>query len=90
MHDYEEYHEWSKFKSWLFVCILSAGLIGWAMTMMTLVKDVPRKWDFDTVDFTPGKSVYSTTNPDHTVGEKMVHPLPEAISMEEKNAAKNN
>ena len=41
MHDYEEHKEWSTLGSWLFILLLSGGLIGWAMFMMSIIKDVP-------------------------------------------------
>lgn len=83
MKDYEENHTWSTFWSWFFILALSFGLISWAMTMMTLVEDVPREWDFGNREFTPAKSIYSTHNPENTTDSLMVHPLPDAVSMEE-------
>ncbi len=68
MAQYEEHWEWSLRASWIFILSLSAGLLGWAMLMMTQVKDVPREWDFGNLEFTPAASVYSThvpsSNPD--------------------------
>ena len=91
-HDYEEHKEWSTLGSWAFVLLLSGGLIGWAMFMMTVIKDVPREWDYGTVPFTPAKPVYSTERPAQTTTDYMLEPLPEGISMEEaqeKQADKN-
>ena len=89
MKDYEEYHEWSARRSWLFILLLSFGLIAWAMTMMTLVKDVPRAWDFGTQEFTPGKSIYSTGNPKRKTEEDQIHRLPEAVPLETIKQNKN-
>ena len=84
MKKYEEYQEWSTGKSWLLVIGISAFLLIMAMGLMFLIEDVPREWDFGNVEFTPGKSVYSTATPEGTTEEKMIAPLPEGISMQEK------
>ena len=86
MHDYEENKEWSTLGSWLFIILLSGGLIGWAMFMMTVIKDVPRDWDYGSVPFTPAKSVYSTERHKKVPEGKMIQPLPEGISMEEQRS----
>ncbi len=86
MKGYEEYKKWNTFWSWFFVFALSGSLLGWAMFMMTFIKDVPREWDFGNIEFTPAKSVYSTQNPDNETEENMIAPLPDGVSMdEEKN-----
>lgn len=82
-HDYEEHKEWSTLGSWLFVLLLSGGLIGWAMFMMSIIKDVPREWDYGTLPFTPAKSVYSTERHSDAPEGYMLEPLPEGISIEE-------
>ena len=92
MHKYEEHRKWSTLGSWLFILLLSGGLIGWAMTMMSVIRDVPREWDYGTIPFTPGKTVYSTERPPATTEDYMMEPLPEGIPMEEaqkKQADKN-
>ncbi len=92
MHDYEEHKEWSTLGSWLFILLLSGGLIGWAMFMMSVIKDVPREWDYGTVPFTPASSVYSTERHEEAPDGYMLQPLPEGISMEEvrkSNSDKN-
>ena len=86
---YEENTKWSTRKSWIVVFAISGSLLGWAMTMMTLVKTPPREWDFGTIEFTPAKSEYSTHKPEEKTGEKLVAPLPDGISMEEKNNTEN-
>ncbi len=83
MGKYEEHKEWSTLGSWLFIILLSGGLIGWAMFMMSVVKDVPREWDYGTVPFTPANSVYSTEVHDEQPEGLMIEPLPEGVSMEE-------
>lgn len=87
MHDYEEHKEWSTLGSWLFILLLSGGLIGWAMFMMSVIKDVPREWDYGTVPFTPAKSVYSTEVHEEKPEGYMLHPLPEGISIEEARSS---
>lgn len=89
-HDYEEHKEWSTLGSWLFVLLLSGGLIGWAMFMMSIIKDVPREWDYGTLPFTPAKSVYSTERPSGAPEGYMLEPLPEGISIEEVRASQSN
>lgn len=84
MKDYEEYHEWSTGKSWLFIILQSSFLLVMASLMMFLIEDVPREWNFGNVEFTPAKSVYSTHNPEVETTEKMVTPLPEGVTMEEE------
>ncbi len=89
MIDYEEKgNDWGTLRSWLFVLTLSGSLIAWAMFMMSMIKAVPRVWDFGTVEFTPSKSVYSTHKPNIRTNEKMIAPLPEGISMEDQNLQK--
>lgn len=84
MKDYEEYHEWSRLGSWVFILAHSFFLIGWAMLLMTLVKDTPRQWDFGTVEFIPAKSIYSTHAPAETTDRNMVQPLPEASPLKKR------
>lgn len=60
MAKYEEHKKWNTFWSWLFIIALSGGLITWAMSMMVLIPDVPREWDFGNIEYTPGASIYST------------------------------
>ncbi len=86
---YEENKSWSKFKSWMFVLFLSASLLIWAMVMMTMVKDVPREWEFGTIEFTPGKSEYSTHNPGKKTLKNQIAPLPDGVSMEEEKQINN-
>jgi hypothetical protein len=83
MHKYEEHRKWSTLGSWLFIVLLSGGLIGWAMTMKSVIRDVPREWDYGTVPFTPAKSVYSTEVPKEEPDGYMLEPLPEGIPIEE-------
>lgn len=83
MHGYEEHKEWNTLWSWLFIILLSGGLIGWAMFMMTVVKDVEREWDYGSIPFTPAISVYSTEIHKEKPEERMIEPLPEGISIEE-------
>lgn len=93
---YEENKKWSTFWSWAFIFMLSFSLIGWAMFMMTFVKDVPRKWDFGNVEFTPAKSVYSSVQSSSEAEEvdepekNLIAPLPDGVSMEEENKTKTN
>jgi len=89
MHEYEEYHEWSTTRSWLFIFGLVFFLIVMMSSMMLLVKDVPREWDFGNIEFTPAKSKYSTANPEPRTSKKMIAPLPEGLSMEEENELKS-
>ncbi len=56
---------WSK----AFPVILSAGLLSWAMTLMMLIPDVPREWDFGNLEFTPAKSVYSSFDPGQKISD---------------------
>ena len=90
MKDYEENSKWSTRRSWIFVITLSGSLLAWAMIMMTFVKDVPRKWEFGNIEFTPAKSEYSTNNPDKKVKENVIAPLPDGVSMEEENNQSKN
>lgn len=83
MHTYEEYHEWSTFWSWTFIAFLSGALITFCMIAMMMIPDVPRQWNFGTLDFTPSGSVYSMVRPGPAV-EEMVIPLPEGVTMEEE------
>ncbi len=87
--NYEENTKWSMRKSWIVVFAISWSLLAWAMTMMTFVKTPPREWDFGTIEFTPAKSEYSTHNPDKKTDKKMIEPLPDGVSMEEKDNIRN-
>ncbi len=87
--DYEENTKWSTRKSWFTVFAISFSLLAWAMTMMMLVKTVPREWDFGNIEFTPSKSEYSTQIPEEKTTGKLVEPLPDGISMEEKEKTNN-
>jgi hypothetical protein len=81
MHEYEEYHEWSTGWSWAFILFLSGSLITICMTVMVLVKDVPRVWSHGSLGFTPSASVYSLTK--NTGADNiMITPLPEGREME--------
>lgn len=80
MHEYEEFHEWSTGRSWAFILFLSGSLITIAMTVMVLVKEVPRKWDYGNLDFTPAASVYSLSKP-AVFDSTLVLPLPEGRKM---------
>jgi len=85
MIKYEEHGKWSKTASWLFIIFLSATLITWAMSLMFLIKAVPREWDYGNLEFTPAKSIYSTNYPVGEASGNMITPLPEGVSMEEAN-----
>lgn len=82
MHEYEEFHEWSTGWSWAFIIFLSGSLITICMIVMVMVKDVPRKWDFGNLDFTPSASVYSLVRPVYP-DSTLILPLPEGRQMEE-------
>jgi hypothetical protein len=83
MVDAEEHHDWSTFKSWLFIIALSFSLFI-TMSVLMMIEEQPRQWDFGTIPFTPSESVYSTSVPKKNPEEKMIEPLPEGVSMKEK------
>ena len=93
---YEENKKWSTFWSWAFIFALSGSLLGWAMIMMTFVKDVPREWEFGNVEFTPAESVYSSVQAAEKAEDakdadkNLIAPLPDGVSMEEENNTKTN
>jgi hypothetical protein len=82
MHEYEEFHEWSTGWSWAFIIFLSGSLFTICMIVMALVMDVPRKWDYGNLDFTPSASEYSLVKPVYN-DSTMILPLPEGKTMEE-------
>ena len=84
MHDYEEFHEWSTGWSWAFILFLSGSLITIAMTVMFLVKDVPRQWDYGSLEYTPAASIYSLSQPSGA-DSVMVLPVPEGRKMDTVN-----
>jgi hypothetical protein len=85
MHEYEEFHEWSKGWSWAFIIFLSGSLISICMLVMALVKDVPREWEHGSLDFTPAASVYSLSKPSG-IDNFMVEPLPEGRKLKDGKA----
>jgi len=42
-----------------------------------MIPEVPRKWDFGTIPFTPSESIYSTHVPEKIPKGKMIEALPE-------------
>jgi hypothetical protein len=64
MFDFEEYKTSRKqIWGWMMVLAFSMLIIGWGVFIHIIVRDVPREWDFGTLEDTPSKSKYSTVEP---------------------------
>ncbi len=86
MHtEYEENSESSNNKmGWFLVLMFAAFILGWAMVMMTIIKDVPRKWDYEILPDAPSQSIYSTREyKEELFPPDQIEHLPEAKELKE-------
>ena len=61
MTEYEEYTESGNNRmGWFLIIMFAAFILGWAMVMMTIIKEPPRKWDYEILPDAPSQSIYST------------------------------
>ncbi len=86
----EEHHEWSSLKGWIFIIGLMAGLMI-LMTIMMLIPQAKRHWDYGTVPFIPSETKFSTEVNKNMPKEKMIESLPEGVAMKDtKDTTKNH
>jgi hypothetical protein len=79
MNEYEEQHGISSGWSWFLVAALSGLILAWGLFCFLLVKEGPRRWNFDALPDTPSQSIYSSQQtPEEAAPPRQVAPLPEA------------
>ncbi len=85
MAQYEEYNESSSNKMGWFLVVMFAGFIlGWAMIMMSIIKEPPRKWDYEILPDAPSQSIYSTREyKEELFPPDQIEHLPEAKELKE-------
>ena len=77
--EHEEDKTFSSTASWAIIAIFCAAIIGWGVLTYRLVKDGPRRWDFQNLPDVPAQSIYSSQ--DTPKGQNVpaqIPPLPEA------------
>ena len=82
MLEEEESREMAPLRSWIFVAVLSALLVGWGLLNYKLIPERQREFDYGVLPDTPAQSLYSTGRPPAAeVAPQQIHSLPGATSL---------
>ncbi len=90
MSQYEEYTESGNNRTgWFLILMFASFILGWAMVMMAIIKEPPRRWDYEILPDAPSQSIYSTREyKEELFPPDQIEHLPEAKELKETSKHK--